>query len=45
MDPFVVVTAAIAGVGSLVGLLVAVGVRARASADTCRRELRQSLWG
>jgi len=45
MDPFVVVTAAVAGVGSLVGLLFAVQVRAREIADTYRRELRQILWG
>ena len=45
MDPFVVVTAAVAGVGSLVGLLLAAQVKAGEIADSVRRELRESLRG
>ncbi len=45
MDPFVAVTAAVAGVGSLVGFLLAVQVKARDVADSYRRELRETLRG
>jgi hypothetical protein len=45
MDPFVAVTAAVAGVGSLVGLLLAAQVKARELADGYRRELRESFRG
>jgi len=45
MEPVLTVTAVVAGVGSLVGLLFAVQLRAREIADAHRRELRTSLRG
>jgi len=45
MDPFVAVAAAVAGVGSLVGLLLAAQARAREISASYRRELWESLRG
>jgi len=45
MEPVLAVTAVVAGVGSLVGLLFAAQVRARQIADAYRQELREHLWG
>ncbi|HSQ36707.1 MAG TPA: hypothetical protein VLS92_02320 [Acidimicrobiia bacterium] len=45
MDPFVAVTAVVAGVGSLVGLLLAAQVRAHEISDSYRRALWESLRG
>ena len=45
MDPFVAVATAVAGIGSLMGLLLAAQVRVREIADGYRRDLRESLLG
>jgi len=45
MEPMLAVTAVVTGVGSLVGLLFAVQMRAREIADAHQQELRDSLRG
>jgi len=45
MEPVLALTAMVTGIGSLVGLLFAVQVRAREIADAHQQELRDSLRG
>ena len=45
MEPVLALTAMVTGIGSLVGLLFAVQVRAREIADAHHQELRDSLRG